>query len=88
MQANNVEKEKLIEAKNQSITAITRISPKSKQPKSKNLKPMSLELGQGSFADKVKIESDTKRQQRIWGEKKSSLVAVEKSRSKSPKGGS
>ena len=29
VQANNVEKEKLIESKNQSITAITRVSPKS-----------------------------------------------------------
>ena len=88
VQPNNVEKEKLIEAKNQSITAITRVTPKSPQAKAKNLKPMNLEMGQGSFADKVKTESETKRQQRIWGEKKNSLVEAEKSRSKSPKAGS
>ena len=82
VQPNQVEKEKLIESKN---IGITRVTPRSPQAKAKNLKPMSLELGQGSFADKVKSESESKRQQRIWGEKKNSLVEAEKSRSKSPK---
>ena len=85
VQANNVEKEKLIEAKHQGIT---RVTPRSPQAKAKNLKPMNLEMGKGSFADKVKTESETKRQQRIWGEKKDSLVEAERSRSKSPKAGS
>ena len=77
-----VEREKLIESKKQSITAI-RISPRSKAVAAKNLKPMNLELG--SFADKVRTESETRRQQRIWGEKKESLEVAERSRSKSPK---
>ena len=58
VQANNVEKEKLIEAKHQGIT---RVTPRSPQAKAKNLKPMNLEMGKGSFADKVKTESETKR---------------------------
>ena len=47
----------------------------------KNLKPMNnLEMISSTFADKVRTESnETGVQQRIWGEKKNSLVKAENS---------